>query len=800
MFYFIVMGWILGIAYMGQRFSFFPQLSQNGLILILLVLLIQWAIHYKIRSFLVKTISLIIAGILSAILGFGYGNLQLEQRLSLRERKVEHVEVWVYVKEISQLREKGLQQNVEVLNRQAKPVKWSAYLDQNKIKPLELGRYYRLSGKVRPAHGYATAGSFDLEKWYIQQNIMGSLSVDHSEEISESELLSSAQYHLIKKNNTLISQLLLWVERQRLDIRTFIQQQPIHHKGLMLALLTGDESLLSPALEQQFQRFGMSHLLAISGPHVVIFACMVCWLIQYFIARYIPSLYLKIPKQYLLIWPFLGCVMIYCAYVGFEIPALRTLLICMIGSICIWSKQPLKPLTLLLLSAFVLLLFDPFSILSAAFWLSYGACFILLRIYQTIQNKHLEQVTPIEKLKQFMWVLVESQWKIFVALFPLMIIFFKQIAWITPLSNLFAIPWIGLVIVPLDVMAGLFYLIFEPLSRLFFQINDVMLSILMTSMNLIDQVLSPQLYPIALNGWVLMSFILAIIILFMPRGVIPIAWSMICLIPLCFGQNAQDPFELIVLDVGQGQSIFIRHMNQTMMIDTGGHYNEDEFSIGKQVILPFLSVQGSYHLDYLLLSHLDQDHSGAYFKIKDQLNIKKLYANEMIDNISTMQLCHAGQQFNLGEGVEIKILSPKPENLTQAKYDKNENSCVVYLQVKHAYPYQYYLIMGDAGWETEFKILEEYPNLPVDVLVLGHHGSQHSSAYDFLKTINPKLAVISAGFDNRYGHPNVKTLQRLEHLNIPYLSTAQTGSIHIMMNKNGQIDLSQYRQQFKWLN
>lgn len=799
MFYFITIGWIFGVACMGQKFSFFPPLSNISLIFILMLLMGQIYIHLRIHSYLFKFINLVIACLFSILLGFNYADEKLEQRLNLRESQIDQVEVLVYVQELSQLREKGIQQKVEVLSRHAKPVTWFTYLAQDKVLPLELGKYYRLTGKIRPAHGYATSGSFDLEKWYIQQNIMGSLSVNAVEEISETQVQGSGYFSYVKKQQSLLNQSLLWIEKQRLEIRDFIQQQPIRHKGLSLALLTGDESLLDKDLEQQFQHFGMSHLLAISGPHVVIFALMVCWIIQRLIHHFKPSMYLKIPKQYLLIWPFLCCVIIYSAYVGFEIPAMRTLLICVIGSLCILFKQQVKPLVLLLMSAFLLLLFDPFSVLSAAFWLSYGACFILLRIYQTIQNENLENVTTRQKIKQYLWVLVESQWKIFIALFPLMIIFFKQIAWITPLSNLFAIPWIGLVIVPLDIMAGSAYFIFEPLSRALFQINDLMLSILIAFINVLDQLFSPQLYPMYFNEWLLCGLLIAIIIVFMPKGILPLSWSVICLIPLFLGGSNQAPFEMVVLDVGQGQSIFIRNLNKNMMIDTGGHYNEDEFSIGHQVTLPFLSVQNARQLDIMLLSHLDQDHSGAYFKIRDQLKIKKLYANEIVEGTQSTQLCHQGQNLDLGEGIEIKILSPKQENLVQAQYDKNEASCVVYIQLQNAYPYQNYLVMGDAGWETEFNILEQYPDLKVDVLVLGHHGSQHSSAYDFLQKINPKLAIISAGFDNRYGHPSIKTIQRLEQLNIPYLSTAKVGSVYIQVKNNGQVQLMTYREQLKWL-
>ncbi len=78
--------------------------------------------------------------------------------------------------------------------------------------------------------------------------------------------------------------------------------------------------------------------------------------------------------------------------------------------------------------------------------------------------------------------------------------------------------------------------------------------------------------------------------------------------------------------------------------------------------------------------------------------------------------------------------------------------------MNHAMPYQSYLLMGDAGWQTEYELLKAYPNLQVDVLVLGHHGSRHSSSFDFLQHYQPKLAIASVGKWNRYGHPSKEEL------------------------------------------
>ena len=789
---FICVGWISGVATMGKSFPILQSLLLPSIFLFMLSCILQLTLFKKVHSLWFKFLQGILALGLGITLGADYASLQLNERLQFREKKPEHAEIIVYIKNLNQLSETSIQQKVHVFNRYTEVVQWQAFIKnegRSSAQPeLELGHYYRMQGQIRPAHSYATPGAFDQEKWYIQQNIMAGFKVESVQELSEQEIYRLGYGRYLRDQQGYLHQIKLAIERQRLALRGFITQQPLSHKGLLLALLTGDQSLLHVDTEDLFQRFGMSHLLAISGPHVLIFAFLFCWGVHHCICRYWPELYLKWPKQYLLLVPFLLCVLWYCAFVGFEIPALRTLLSCVLISTFILLKQNIKPLAILLLSASVLLIFDPFSILSAAFWLSYGACLVLLRIYQTVQQRsRTDQIkSKAQWLKIQLRILIETQWKIFLALLPLMLIFFKQIAWMTPLSNLFAIPWIGLVIVPLDIIAALSYFIFEPFGSLIFQLNDLCVSILLILMQALDTLFSPELQPIAMNFWVILSLCLGLVILFLPRGVVPKTWAILCCVPFIFMDTNKNEFELSVLDVGQGQAIFIRDQAQTLMVDTGGNYDEDQFSVGKHIILPFLSVKGVDGLTQLVLSHLDQDHSGAYETIKQDLKVKQVYANEQVNVAASSQFnyCYQGQTWHWQNDVRMRVLSPKKEQLAYAKHEKNEYSCVLYLQVKNAQPYQNFLLMGDAGWQTEYQILQHYPDLKVDVLVLGHHGSRHSSAYAFLKHFNPKLAIASAGFNNRYGHPSVMLEARLKALNIPLLSTIDKGSIHFSKHKN----------------
>jgi competence protein ComEC len=804
----ICIGWVLGIATMGKTFPLLQLWLVPSIALFILTLLLKLTVLKHVQRLYFRFSQLCIAFCLGITLGYHYAELQLNDRLQLREQQTEAVEVIGYVKNLNELGDHSIQQKIQILNRHTEVVQWQAFLknaaDADSSTVFELGQYYRVHGQILPAHSYATEGAFDQEQWYIQQDIMSGFRVSAIEKLSQQQVAALGYGRYLRQQGSVSNQIQLWVEQQRLALRNFINQQPVQHKGLMLALLTGDKSLLDPETEHLFQRFGMSHLLAISGPHVLIFAVLLCWSLHQFISRYRPQIYLKWPKQYLLIWPFCASVALYCAFVGFEIPALRTLLSCVLISLFILFKQKVRPLNILLFSASILLIFDPFSILSAAFWLSYGACFVLLRIYQTVQQQRGtdDLKSRVQRVKLQLKLLIESQWKIFMALFPLMMLFFKQIAWITPLSNLFAIPWIGLVIVPLDLLAALCYFIAEPLGGLVLQLNDLCLAALLWLLQLLDWLFAPTLQPIAMNFAVWLSLCLGLMILFLPRAVLPKAWAVLCFIPLVTLDASKNQFELNVLDVGQGQAIFIRDQDQTLMIDMGGNYDEAKFSIGKQIILPFLSVKGVHQLDQLVLTHLDLDHYGAYQSIKHDLAIKQVYSNEQIKipSSSRFDYCRQGLQWHWKNHVDMTVLSPKAENLAYAKAEKNEMSCVIYLQVKNAQPYQNFLLMADAGWQTEYQILQDYPDLKVDVLVLGHHGSQHSSAYAFLKQLKPKLAIASAGFNNRYGHPSKMTLQRLQQLDIPLLTTVQQGSIQFTQQADGQMQLHYAREHRQWLN
>ncbi|MQZ37062.1 DNA internalization-related competence protein ComEC/Rec2 [Acinetobacter nosocomialis] len=802
----ILLGWVVGIALMGINLPLIMQYGKVGKALLLLAFIFYLFKRsvFVSRPFLKAMYSLLCAASLFVV-GYQYAENALVERLQQREMDSKNLDIIVYINQLSEEKDNKVQQNAQVLNLSKDPVNWLLYLkndNQSVLKSnqeLQLGHYYRLSGKTKPAHSYATAGAFDQEKWFIQRNIMSGFIVQHIEPLSRDEIYRLGYQQHSREQQSFFNRFQINIEKLRLNFRHLLQNSSLHQKGLILALLTGDESLLSDETQIQFKQLGIAHLLAISGPHVLIFAMMLSWFCHQVICRYYPQIYLWKPKQVLMAIPCCFGVLIYTAFVGFEIPALRTLLSVFIFISFILLKQPLKPFALLLYSASLLLLMDPFSVLSAGFWLSYGACFILLRIYQTIVQIPDQHFLSLRSKMIFMTkVLIESQGKIFIALSPLTLLFFQQISWVAPLTNIVAVPIVGGIIVPLNILAACTWFIAKPFGNMLFYFNDILLSILLSCLGLLEK-LSLPLQGISLTPLALFAVSLGILILFLPKGILPKTWGMLCCLPLIVVNKTNQPIQLHILDVGQGQAIFLQHSEQNWLIDTGGSYDEKIFSIGQNVVVPFLRQQGVRQLDHVVLSHLDQDHSGAFPIIEQEIPVTQLISNEQLPNYlkQPFQYCHQGQQWHYPE-LDIQILWPKEKDLVFVASNQNQYSCVVYLQFKKVAGYQNFLIMGDAGWEAEYELLKDYPNLKIDVLVLGHHGSKHSSAYDFLATLKPKLAIASAGFDNRYGHPSQQVIARLKALHIPLKSTVEQGTLSFVL-ENHKIVLHDRRLDRLWL-
>nr|WP_298890874.1 DNA internalization-related competence protein ComEC/Rec2 [uncultured Acinetobacter sp.] len=841
----LCLAWIIGIVTLGMPFEFVERYFSlfwaipcfTSLSLLLLLWRFDRVLHWKWLNFSLK----FIAFISTLMLAMSYADQRLQHRLANDVIERQTVEGIVYISQLSEGKLENWRQPAQLLipeqNRSLKILLYPKriYDAQGEVigmstDQLGLGQFYQMTLDIKPPHGYVNRGGFDQEKWLLQQAIQGTATVLYSQPITASDVQSMGWYRFVVDQRGVLNDWRLQVEKLRFEFRQQLLEQNnfSHHndfeiarhsqeQGLLLALLTGDRSGIDQATTQRFQVLGISHLLAISGPHVLLLAAMLTWALMKTLhlsmrVGRLETLYLKFPRQLFYIPIFLSLVSFYVVFTGFEIPALRTWLIACIASICLWQRWQISTLTMLLMAAVIVLILDCFAILSAAFWLSFVASGILLLIYRQVQKHETHpEDTFVDHLKYAFSVLLQTQWRVFIALLPIVLWQFKAVSMLSPLVNLLAIPFLSLIIVPLNILSALIWqvipIIGEPTGELLWGFSVFLLSIFHSILKAIEPIATALYLPSFFTGMSLLCIAIAVAILMLPKGLIARYWAIFFLIPIFFQQSLRAHLTVDILDVGQGQAIAVHTQKHHMLLDTGmGAWQAGQPTMGDRVIVPYLRDQGIRKLDEILLTHLDLDHRGGTDAIVREIAVKQLRSNEQEDGVTNYPdvpfiQCERGQSWQWGE-VKFEVLSPISNEPIESGLlqNTNESSCVVLITSNHATDIFKILMMGDAGWLTEYQLMRDYPDLEADILVLGHHGSRHSSAYDFLKQIQPKLAVISVGIDNRYGHPTPETIARLEALNIPYVDTAQMGGVHIEQKEADSTWTWQYRRaDRKWL-
>ena len=262
---------------------------------------------------------------------------------------------------------------------------------------------------------------------------------------------------------------------------------------------------------------------------------------------------------------------------------------------------------------------------------------------------------------------------------------------------------------------------------------------------------------------------------------------LICIIAIFLNNNNTTLYSNIGIDnellnviyfnVGQADSTLITINGYTMLIDTGN--NSDGYYIAE-----FLKAQNINKIDYLILTHLDEDHIGGAYKIIQELNIDIIYMPNMEnDKEFYKKLVSTANRYNVNIDKSLTASNDINYNLGQATWkvlninsdnpnNKNDSSIVVEL----CYNSTKYLFMGDATTKVEES--RKWNN--VDVLKVGHHGSESSTSKDFVEQVHPKYAIIST--NGRYGHPSTEVLERLEEIGTKIYRTDENNTIWLTSN------------------
>ena len=233
------------------------------------------------------------------------------------------------------------------------------------------------------------------------------------------------------------------------------------------------------------------------------------------------------------------------------------------------------------------------------------------------------------------------------------------------------------------------------------------------------------------------------------------------------------------LDVGQGDAIYIETPDGVQLLIDGGPDSSVLRELSSQ--LPHFDRT----IDIVLATHSDKDHIGGLVDVLNRYEVGSIITTNNKNDTSIAETfselvqlegadlytAQAGQQYQLGASTTLFILSPLGD---PTNWESNSASIVALLQ----YGDTSFMLTGDAGVNTEEYLVSSYGEyLQSDVLKLGHHGSKTSSGDDFLDTVRPEVAVVSAGIDNSYGHPHPSVVTSLEERDIKILDTSKQGTI-----------------------
>lgn len=550
--------------------------------------------------------------------------------------------------------------------------------------------------------------------------------------------------------------------------------------ALYRAVLLGDKSRLEPDTRDTYQSAGISHLLSISGLHVSIIGMGIFRGMRKAGVSFSISSALS-----------LGLMLCFCVIAGEGTSAIRAVLMFGVHVMGNSLGRTYDLNTALGISALVLFYENPFYLLAPGVQLSYGAVLGISVIRPEIKK--------IIRSKSRLWDALTVNLAVQAVTLPISLYHFYEYPRYGMILNLIVVPMMGLALISGlcavgvgciftlagTMMAGPGHIIFMLYGRL----SSFFMG-LPFSRHVVGK---PYLWQI-----ILFYTGIAVIIYILPKAVqkVQIRSLTWILAGLCLSCQMFFPMRLergklmiTVLDVGQGDGIFINSpQGQHFFID-GGSLNVSE--VGRNRLIPFLKYYGVSHLEYYFLTHWDQDHiNGAQELLMNQremgITVKNLvisypmsqnaefseFSDEVKSRGTGVITVKKGDRIREG-ALEILCLSPDRDEMP-----RSDNDGSIVLQVK--YGKFSALLTGDLEESGERKILSSWEIKPCVLLKVGHHGSKTSSCAPFIQALQPELAVISCGRGNSFGHPHEKVLAVLEEAEASVYQTPERGAVGIV--------------------
>ncbi len=621
---------------------------------------------------------------------------------------------------------------------------------------IRAGERWRLTVRLKPAHGGHNFYGFDYEAWLFARGVRATGTIRSAARIGDSAYPDARLAAL------------------REDIRTRMLRHLGEHPqaGVLVALAIGDGSAVSQQQWQRFRDTGVIHLMSISGLHVTMLAAMAAWLAgRLWTAA--PTLLPGLPRRRAQALAAAFTAAVYVPLAGFGVPAQRTLFMVIAVAWMAWRGERWWGVSTLGVALVAVCLLDPWAVMHTGFWLSFGAVALLMWCCSG-------------RLRQPAWwmLAVRTQWAASIGLLPATLWVFQQFSLMSPVANAFAIPAVSLVITPLALLGtlpGFSWVL--PLAAYAMGLLDQLLQALLQVPDSMLRVPAPSLPAVALAA-------VGALYILLPAAWPRRYWGALAMLPVLAGRPLPLPegaVRLTTLDVGQGLALVLETRQHTLVYDTGPAFGDSDAA--ERVVVPQLQAMGRWRVDDLVISHDDLDHRGGADSLLRRWQVGRVWqpaAGEVLPAAGQRRHeCLAGRFWQV-DGVRFEWLHPPPiADTWRERLDlrRNESNCVLRVVAAGGS----LLLPGDLEKRGETLLLDDgRSDLAADLLVSPHHGSRGASSTAFVRAVAPSMVVHSTAFRGRFGHPHPQTLERYRLAGAEQWRTDCDGAVRFSLSPQGR--------------
>lgn len=529
--------------------------------------------------------------------------------------------------------------------------------------------------------------------------------------------------------------------------------------GIVAGLAVGLQDALSREQWQQLARSGTSHLMAISGMHIGMFAAVAGWLAMH-VQRWRQRRGVLGARRDAAALVGTAAAFGYSLLAGWSVPTQRTMIMIALVAVALLLRRRVGAANALALGAIAVLLLDPLAPLAVGFWLSFGAVAAIL----LASTGMLRRTGAAAGFAQ-------AQLAVTVGLVPVLAACFGKVSLVSAAVNAVAIPLYTLLIVPAVLLATTCAVLLPSAGAV--ALGGVAWLVESTW----PLISVPAAWPLAswgiaalpALGWIVLGVaaVAALVPLPAPGRLAAAAMVLAC----CAWRStppATGAVHFTLLDVGQGLAAVIETRRHVLVYDTGPGFRSGT-DTGALVVEPYLRSQGLRQVDLLVASHDDGDHAGGAASLALLMPVRRLTASgHALDGLGLVERCRTGARWTW-DGVNFEWLHPASRLLPR----DNDRSCVLLVRAgTHAL-----LLTGDMQLDAEAEVVGRGIPAGTEVVVVPHHGSRTSSGPGLVDATRPRWALVSSGHRNRWGFPAASVVERWSAAGARLLDTSTAGAI-----------------------